>query len=185
MNFYYCNHCQKLPLENIHRLHHDTVYGLAITDENELFGRLLLEINQAGLSWDTILKKENNFRMAYSNFDILKIAKYTETDREHLMQDTEIIRNRLKKNAAIVNAERILELQKEHGSFFQWIKIQEADDIQSWVKVFKKEFKFVGGEIVNEFLMSIGRIEGSHSTDCFRYNDYIHYRKKWQEKIYE
>ena len=64
-------------------------------------------------------------------------------------------------------------------------QVQEADDIQSWVKVFKKEFKFVGGEIVNEFLMSIGRIEGSHSPDCFRYNDYIHYRKKWQEKIYE
>ena len=180
MNFYYCNHCQKLPLDNIHRMHHDTVYGLAIMDENELFGRLLLEINQAGLSWDTILKKEDNFRMAYSNFDILKIANYTEKDKECLMQDVGIIRNRLKINAAIVNAQRIIELQNEFGSFFEWIKIQKADDIQSWVKFFKKEFKFVGGEIVNEFLMSIGRIEGAHSPECYQYKKYVTERKKWE-----
>jgi len=179
MNFYYCNYCQKLPSDNIHKVHHDTVYGLAITDDNELFGRLLLEINQAGLSWDTILKKEDSFRMAYSNFDIQKIANYTEKDRERLMMDSGIIRNRLKINAAIVNAQRILELQKEHCSFFEWLKIQKAYDIKEWVKIFKKEFKFVGGEIVNEFLMSIGRIEGSHSTNCFRYNDFLAYRRLW------
>jgi DNA-3-methyladenine glycosylase I len=179
MSYYYCNHCQKLPLDNIHRIHHDTVYGLALTDENELFGRLILEINQAGLSWDTILKKEDNFRISYSNFDIQKIANYSEKDRERLMQDAGIIRNRLKINAAIVNAQRILELQKEYGSFFQWIKIQKAKDIHTWVKIFKKEFKFVGGEIVNEFLMSIGRIDGSHSPDCIRYNGYIEYSKLW------
>jgi DNA-3-methyladenine glycosylase I len=179
MNYYYCDHCQKLPLNNIHRIHHDTVYGLALTDENELFGRLLLEINQAGLSWDTILKKEENFRNAYSNFDIQKIAKYTEADRERLMQDAGIIRNRLKINAAIVNAQRIVELQTEFGSFFQWIKIQEASDIKEWVKLFKKEFKFVGGEIVNEFLMSIGRIEGSHAPECHQYKMYVTERRKW------
>lgn len=179
MNYYYCNYCQKLPLDNIHRIHHDTVYGLALTDENELFGRLLLEINQAGLSWDTVLKKEDNFRMAYSSFNILKIANYAEKDRERLMQDAGIIRNRLKINAAIVNAQNILELQNEFGSFFQWIKIQRAEDIQTWVKIFKKEFKFVGGEIVNEFLMSIGRIDGSHSPDCIRYKEYMKYKKLW------
>lgn len=179
MNYYYCNYCQNLAPENIHRQHHDTVYGLAIEDDNELFGRLLLEINQAGLSWDTILKKEDNFRLAYSSFDIKSIANYTESDRERLLNDAGIIRNRLKINAAIVNAQRILEIQKEFGSFFNWIKIQQAKDIAEWVKLFKKEFKFVGGEIVNEFLMSIGRIDGSHSSSCYRHNEYMDSRIKW------
>lgn len=179
MNYFYCQHCQNLSSDNIHRIHHDTVYGLALEDDNELFGRLLLEINQAGLSWDTILKKEDSFRVAYSNFDIQKIANYTEKDRERLMMDSGIIRNRLKINAAIVNAQRILELQKEHRSFFEWIKIQKAYDIKEWVKIFKKEFKFVGGEIVNEFLMSIGRIDGAHSPNCYRNNLYLESRQKW------
>lgn len=176
---YYCHHCQKLPLDNIHRAHHDTVYGLALTDENELFGRLLMEINQAGLSWDTILKKEDNFRTAYSNFDIRKIASYAEKDIDRVLNDAGIIRNRLKIHAAIYNAKRILEIQKEYGSFFLWIKKQEAADIKEWVKLFKKEFKFVGGEIVNEFLMSIGRIEGAHAPECHRYKKYVTERKKW------
>jgi DNA-3-methyladenine glycosylase I len=182
MNYYYCHHCQKLPLDNIHRIHHDTVYGLALTDENELFGRLLMEINQAGLSWDTILKKEDNFRTAYSNFDIKKIARYSDKDIDRLLNDAGIIRNRLKIHAAIFNAKRILEIQKEYGSFFLWIKKQEAADIKEWVKLFKKEFKFVGGEIVNEFLMSIGRIEGAHATECYRYKKYVTERKKWLTK---
>jgi DNA-3-methyladenine glycosylase I len=182
MTYSYCIHCQNLTLDNIHRVHHDTVYGLAITDENELFGRLLMEINQAGLSWDTILKKEDNFRNAYSNFDIKKIARYAEKDIDRLLNDAGIIRNRLKINAAIVNAQRILELQKEYGSFFQWIKMQNVEDISSWVKLFKKEFKFVGGEIVNEFLMSIGRIEGAHSPECYRYKKYMTEKKKWVTK---
>lgn len=179
MTYSYCIHCQNMTLDNIHRFHHDTVYGLAITDENELFGRLLLEINQAGLSWDTILKKEDNFRMAYSNFDIKKIARYTEKDIERLLNDAGIIRNRLKIHAAIYNAQRILEIQKEYGSFFLWIKKQEATDIKEWVKLFKKEFKFVGGEIVNEFLMSIGRIDGAHAPECYRYKKYMTEKKKW------
>ncbi len=98
------------------------------------------------------------------------------------MQEAGIIRNSLKINAAIVNAQRILELQKEYGSFFQWIKMQNADDIPSWVKIFRKKFKFVGGEIVNEFLMSIGRIEGAHSPECYRYKKYMTEKKKWVTK---
>jgi len=179
MNYYYCHHCQKLPLDNIHRVHHDTVYGLALTDENELFGRMLMEINQAGLSWDTILKKEDNFRNAYSNFDIQKIARYAEKDIDLLLNDAGIIRNRLKIHAAIHNAKHILEIQKEYGSLFLWIKKQEAADTKEWVKLFKKEFKFVGGEIVHEFLMSIGRIEGAHAPECNRYKQYVTERKKW------
>lgn len=180
MNFYYCKYCQTVDETNIHRIHHDTVYGIAFNDDNELFGRLLMEINQAGLSWDTILKKEDNFRQAYSQFDIQQIANYTLIDFNRLMENSGIIRNRLKINAAIHNAKRILEIQSEFGSFFNWIKTQKVQDIKEWVKIFKKEFKFVGGEIVNEFLMSVGRIEGSHSPDCSRYKTYLEQRKLWE-----
>lgn len=178
--YHYCLHCQNLPLDNIHRIHHDTIYGMGLMDDNALYGRLILEINQAGLSWNTILHKEANFQKAYSQYDIATIANYTEADRNRLLNDTGIIRNRLKVNAAIINAQRILEIQKEYGSFFEWIKQQKASQIQEWVKVFKREFKFTGGEIVNEFLMTIGRIDGSHSPECSRYKEYMNSRKIWK-----
>jgi DNA-3-methyladenine glycosylase I len=131
-----------------------------------------MEINQAGLSWHTILVKEKNFRKAYSNFDITRIAKYGEKDFDRLMQDAGIIRNRLKINAAIYNAQQIKLLQKEFGSFRKWLDIQEKEygiDKKSWLKLFKKHFKFVGGEIVGEFLMSIHMLPGSHGSDCLVY----------------
>src|SRR5689334_17756771 len=83
----------------LHKNYHDNHYGFPIHDDNELFGRLVLEINQAGLSWETILKKESSFRKAYSDFDIEQVAAYTEADRERLLADTGIIRNKLKINA--------------------------------------------------------------------------------------
>lgn len=177
--FYYCTYCQKLEDNHIHRIHHDSEYGMAISDDNELFGKLILEINQAGLSWDTILKKEKNFRKAYSNYEIERIANYAKKDTERLLADSGIIRNKLKVHAAIYNAQRILEIQKEYDSFFNWIKLQRADDIKSWVKLFKKQFKFVGGEICNEFLMTIGRIDGAHSPDCHRYDLYKDQQSIW------
>lgn len=177
--FFYCNHCQNLAHDSIHRLHHDEVYGIALSDDHELFGRLLLEINQAGLSWDTILKKEANFRSAYSNFNIESIANYGQKEVDRLLLDAGIIRNRLKIHAAIFNAQKILEIQKEYDSFFHWLKIQQAQDTKEWVKLFKKQFKFVGGEICNEFLMTIGRIEGAHSPDCHRYGIYREKQALW------
>jgi DNA-3-methyladenine glycosylase I len=119
----------------------------------------VLEINQAGLSWETILKKELGFRKAYNNFDINKVAKYEEADRERLLADAGIIRNRLKINAAIENARTILALQKEYGSFTKWLELHHPKTKDEWVKLFKKTFKFTGGEIVNEFLMSIGYLQ--------------------------
>jgi DNA-3-methyladenine glycosylase I len=153
-------------------MYHDTQYGIPIDDDNELFCRLVMEINQAGLSWRTILVKEKNFRNAYNNFDITKVAKYKEKDFDRLMNDAGIIRNRLKINAAIHNANEILAIQKEYGSFKNWISMRSKelqDDKKAWVKEFKKHFKFVGGEIVGEFLMSIGILPGSHGKECFRY----------------
>jgi DNA-3-methyladenine glycosylase I len=154
---------------DVDKIYHDCHYGVRIEDDNELFCRLVMEINQAGLSWHTILVKENNFRKAYNNFDIQKVAKYEETDFERLMNNAGIIRNRLKIRAAIYNAQQLLSIQKEYGSFRGWLDIQGKtlyQDKSEWVKLFKKNFKFVGGEIVGEFLMSIGILPGSHGEDC-------------------
>ncbi len=159
--------------EDVDKVYHDLHYGVRIEDDNELFCRLIMEINQAGLSWHTILVKEKNFRKAYHNFDIKKVANYKEKDFERLMQDAGIIRNRLKINAAIYNAQQIKQLQKEFGSFRKWLDVKEKErniDKKAWLKLFKKHFKFVGGEIVGEFLMSIDMLPGSHGGECFRHN---------------
>lgn len=164
----YCKYVQSLPIDNLHKQYHDFRYGYRITNDNELFGRLLLEINQAGLSWDIILKKEDNFRKAFDNFEINKIAGYTNHKVEELLNNKGIIRNKLKVNAAVYNAQRIIELQNEHGSFYQWLCIHEQQDYtkEKWTKLFKSNFKFTGGEIVGEFLMSTGFLAGAHDENC-------------------
>ena len=166
----YCTYIINNPSEQadylLHKYYHDNQYGFPIDDDDELFGRLLLEINQAGLSWTLMLRKQDSFRAAYDNFSIEKVAAYNETDRERLLADPGIIRNRLKVNAAIVNAQKILELKKEYGSFKGWIDAHHPLPKEQWVKLFKKTFKFTGGEIVNEFLMSTGYLPGAHDADC-------------------
>lgn len=163
----------------LHKNYHDNHYGFPIHDDNELFGRLILEINQAGLSWETILKKERSFRDAYSKFDVKKVAAYTETDRERLLADAGIIRNRLKIDAAIDNAKTILALQKEFGSFEKWLEHHHPKTKDQWVPLFKKTFRFTGGEIVSEFLMSIGYLRGAHSRDCAAYKEILKQNPMW------
>src|SRR3982751_5889131 len=121
----YCSAIETMTDEKkaIHKPYHDNFYGFPIHDDNELFCRLVLEINQAGLSWETILKKEATFRKAHDNFNIQTVAAYTDVDRERLLSDPGIIRNRLKVNAAIDNAKTILRLQEEHGSFEKWLEL--------------------------------------------------------------
>lgn len=167
----YCSVIEYMPEERkaLHKAYHDHHYGFPIHDDNELFCRLVLEINQAGLSWEMILKKEITFRKAYDNFVIEKVAAYTEDDRERLMNDPGVIRNRLKINAAIENARTIMALQKEYGSFEKWLEQHHPKTKAEWVKIFKKTFRFTGGEIVNEFLMSTGYLPGAHSADCAVY----------------
>lgn len=177
----YCNAIEFMPDDRkaLHKAYHDHLYGFPIHDDNELFCRLVLEINQAGLSWETILKKEATFRKAYHNFSIEKVANYTETDRERLLTDAGIIRNRLKINAAIENAKTILVLQKEFGSFEKWLEKHHPRSKEDWVKLFKKTFKFTGGEIVNEFLMSIGYLQGAHSENCKIYKEVLKKKPMW------
>jgi DNA-3-methyladenine glycosylase I len=177
----YCKAIHSMSGERqlLHKAYHDTLYGFPIADDNELFCRLVMEINQAGLSWETILKKETGFRKAYHQFQIKKVAAYKEADRARLLADPGIIRNRLKVDAAIANAKTILELQKEFGSFQQWLAYHHPKPKEEWVKLFKKTFRFTGGEIVNEFLMSIGYLPGAHDPDCKVYQKIIKQKPMW------
>ena len=178
----YCDYCNSHAEDTFNKVYHDTQYGFPLKSDDELFERLVLEINQAGLSWITILKKADNFRKAYHGFKIEKIAKYTEKDRERLLNDAGIIRNRLKVNAAIVNAQKILELRKEYGSFKGWLDAHHPLTKDEWTKLFKKNFVFAGGEIVNEFLMSTGYLPGAHQKDCPVYKRVASLRPAWMRK---
>ena len=177
----YCTYCADKSEENIHKNYHDFHYGFPIFDDNELFGRLILEINQAGLSWETILKKQDNFREAYAQFSIDKVAVFTEEDRERLLANPGIIRNRLKINAAIHNAQQLLQIKAEFGSFKQWLDENHPKTREEWTKMFKKTFKFVGGEIVNEFLMSTGYLKGAHDENCRIFEIVEKHQPKWME----
>lgn len=176
----YCTFCAKLPDEDLNKIYHDTAYGFPITNDNELFGRLILEINQAGLSWSLMLKKEKNFRSAFDNFNIALISKYDDVKISELLENSGIIRNRLKINSIIFNAQKVLLLQKEFGSFANWLDACHPLTKVEWMKLFKKNFKFTGGEIVNEFLMSIGYLEGAHEKNCVIFNQILEHNPKWK-----
>ena len=162
----YCQYVLAHPEDSLHRLYHDNEYGFPIRDDNLLFERLMLEINQAGLSWTTILKKADNFRRAFDAFDVALVAAYSQPEIDRLLGDTGIIRNRLKINAAITNARRIRELQQQHGSFRSWLDAHHPASLEEWTKLFKSTFVFTGGEIVREFLVSTGYLRGAHDEDC-------------------
>jgi len=175
----YCDAVKQMDAGNIHRAYHDHAYGYPIHDDNELFERLVLEINQAGLSWTTILNKQANFHKAYDGFDIKKVAAYTEADRNRLLNDAGIIRNRLKIEAAIHNANVVLALQKEYGSFKKWLDHHHPKTKEEWMKLFKKTFHFTGGEIANEFLLSTGYLEGAHIPTCKVYKRVLESDPAW------
>ncbi len=166
----------------LHKIYHDQQYGFPIHNDNELFCRLILEINQAGLSWTTILKKQENFRKAYHGFDIKKIAAYKKKDELRLLSDAGIIRNRLKVNAAIENAKTILSLQKEFGSFKKWLDHHHPRSREEWTRLFKTTFRFTGGEIVNEFLVSTGYLPGAHAASCPVYKKVLKTNPAWKVK---
>ena len=160
------SYCDFAPGHPVHGPYHDREYGFPQREESALFERLLLEINQAGLSWETILKKREGFRLAYGGFDVDTVAGYKEKDRARLLADPGIIRNRLKVDAAIHNAQVIRGLRETHGGFLSWLEAHHPLDKPEWVKLFKKTFRFTGGEITGEFLMSLGYLPGAHRADC-------------------
>jgi DNA-3-methyladenine glycosylase I len=162
----YCDYVLAHPEDELNKSYHDTQYGFPLDDDDLLFERLVLEINQAGLSWITILKKAANFRRAYDDFDIEKIAGYGKRDVNRLLADAGIIRNKLKVRAAIENARRIVALRGEFDSFKGWLDAHHPCRKEEWAKLFKKTFVFTGGEIVGEFLMSTGYLPGAHEQHC-------------------
>jgi DNA-3-methyladenine glycosylase I len=178
----YCKVVTNMDKDNVHVHYHDKEYGFPIEDDNELFARLILEVNQAGLSWTTILNKKDNFFKAFDNFDIDKVARYGEKQRERLLNDAGIIRNRLKLDATIENAKRIKGIQKEFGSFKQWLDKHHPMSKEEWVKLFKQTFKFTGGEIVGEFLMSVGYLPGAHVEACHIYTKVLKHKPAWAAK---
>jgi DNA-3-methyladenine glycosylase I len=159
----YCAHAIGHP---IHGPYHDHEYGFPLRNDDALFERLLLEINQAGLSWLTILKKREGFRRAYDGFRVARVAGYGDEDRARLLADPGIVRNRLKVDAAIHNAGRILELQDEFGSFGAWLDHHHPLSRAEWVKLFRRQFRFTGGEITGEFVLSTGYLPGAHHPAC-------------------
>ena len=167
--------------------YHDEEWGVPVYDDSVFFEFLILETFQAGLSWITILKKRENFKVAFDNFDYRKIANYNENKYEALLQDSGIIRNKLKIKSAITNAKLFMEVQKEFGSFSKYIwsftngepivnvfETKEdvpattvlSDEISKALK--KRGFKFVGSTVIYAFMQATG-IVNDHTTDCFRY----------------
>jgi len=159
-------YCATAPGHPVHGPYHGLEYGFPVSQDDRLFERLVLEMNQAGLSWATILKKRQGFREAYHGFRIDTVASYSETDRERLLNDARIVRNRLKIDAAISNAGTILGLQDRFGSFAGWLDHHHPLAKRDWVRLFKKTFRFTGGEITGEFLMSTGYLPGAHVPSC-------------------
>ena len=172
--------------------YHDTEWGVPVHDDQLLYEFLILEGSQAGLSWNIILQKRESFRKAFDNFDYKKIAHYNEIKIEELLNNTKIIRNKLKIGAAISNAKALLEIQRECGSFDEFIwnfidkkpiinKFKTLDELPSKTekseeisKVLKKRgFKFVGPTIIYSFMQAIG-MTNDHTTDCFRYEEINH-----------
>ena len=181
--------CSWVGENELYIKYHDREWGVPVHDDKTLFEMLILEGAQAGLSWITILKRRENYRKAFDNFNIRKIAKYTDKDIERLLADSGIIRNRLKIKSAINNAARTLEIQKEYGSLdkFLWqfvdgktihnpwkssksipVTTEQSDAMSKALK--KAGFKFIGSTICYAFMQSVGMVN-DHAIDCFRYRE--------------
>ncbi len=173
------SYCTLAPDHPQHGPYHAEEYGFPIADESALFERLVLEMNQAGLSWLTILKKRANFRAAYDEFVVDRVANYGAAERARLLADPGIIRHRLKVDAAIANARRIVALRASHGSFAAWLDSHHPLAKPAWVKLFKQTFNFTGGEITGEFLLSTGYLPGAHEESCPVYKKIARLKPPW------
>lgn len=176
------------PKDNLLMIeYHDSEWGVPLHDDKKLFEFLVLDAAQAGLSWQTVLNKRENYRASFNNFDPVKISKYSEKDFERLMNNPGIIRNRLKIRSAIINAQKFLEVQKEFGTFDAYIwqfvggkpikhSLKKMSDIPAKTKesdamskdMIKRGFKFVGSTICYAFMQAAGLVN-DHVVSCFRY----------------
>lgn len=176
-------YCAFAPGNAVHESYHATEYGFPHRDETVLFERLCLEIMQAGLSWDLVLRRRAGMRKAFAGFKVDRIAAMGEADIARLLADPAIIRNRLKVLAIIENARRIQALRGSHGGFAGWLDAQMPLTKPEWVKLFKKTFKFTGGEIVGEFLISLGYLPGAHAEDCPVHREILKLNPPWARAV--
>jgi DNA-3-methyladenine glycosylase I len=173
------SYCDAAIGHPFHGPYHDREYGFPVRGDDALFERLVLEINQAGLSWLTILKKREAFREAFRGFELARVTRFGERDRKRLLNDAGIIRNRLKVDAAIENAKRILAL----GDFDKWLDAHHPLTPQEWVKLFKKTFVFTGGEITTSFLLSLGYLPGAHEESCPVFRNVVKAKPAWMREV--
>jgi DNA-3-methyladenine glycosylase I len=162
-----------------HGPYHDREYGFPTRDESRLFERLALEINQAGLSWLTILRKRPAFAAAFRDFDVDRVARFGPRDVARLLADPGIIRNRLKVEAVIENARRVRALRRSHRSFADWLDAHHPRPAAEWVKLFRQTFRFTGGEITGSFLISLGYLPGAHVPECPVFRRIVRQRPPW------
>ncbi|MDX1484385.1 MAG: DNA-3-methyladenine glycosylase I [Alphaproteobacteria bacterium] len=160
------SYCEIAKGHPVHGPHHDTEYGRPVADDAVLFERIALEINQAGLSWLLVLNKRAALNAAFEGFDPATVAAYGPAEVERLLADAGIIRNRRKIEAVIENARRISALKPGYGGLKGWLDAHHPRPLGGWVKLMRATFVFMGPEVVNEFLMSIGYLPGAHDADC-------------------
>lgn len=175
-------YCRLAPGHPFHSTYHNSEYGFPSRDDAVLFERLALEINQAGLSWLTVLKKRSAFRSAFHGFDVDVVAAFGARDVKRLLADQNIIRNHLKVEAVIENARRVQVIRAQHGSFAAWLDVNHPRSRENWVRLFRENFRFTGGEIVNEFLMSLGYLKGAHVPSCPIYKKILKLAPPWHAK---
>jgi DNA-3-methyladenine glycosylase I len=159
-------YCRSAPGHPVHAPYHDCEYGFPSRDESVLFERLVLEINQAGLSWLTILNKRAAFRAAFLGFEVDRVAGFAAGDVARLSADPGIVRNRQKIVAVIENARHIQALRRSHGSFAAWLDAHHPRSLEEWTRLFRRTFRFTGTKIVEEFLLSLGYLPGAHDENC-------------------
>jgi DNA-3-methyladenine glycosylase I len=177
------SYCSIAPEDAVHEAYHATEYGFPQRDESVIFERLCLEIMQAGLSWGLVLRRRETMRRAFAFYDVDRIAAMGPDDEARLLADPGIIRNRLKVKAIIENAQRVKAMRESHGGFASWLDAHHPREKDEWVKLFRGTFKFTGGEIVGEFLMSLGYLHGAHSADCPIYSKILASRPPWAKGL--
>ena len=175
------HYCDTAPGHETHSVYHDTEYGFPVVDDNLLFERLVLEINQAGLSWATVLKKRQAFWSAFQGYDPRLVSSFGAEDKSRLLRNREIIRNKLKIDSVIYNASIICDFITKFGSFTGWLEHHHPLELDDWVALFKKNFKFTGKEITGEFLMSIGYLKGAHRETCPIFSEISRLKPPWMK----
>lgn len=162
----YCQLVRTGAVTQLHVDYHNQEYGAPQRDESVLFERLTLETFQAGLSWEIVLKKRTGLYDAFHGFDVDIVANFGPNEIETILNNPNVIRNRKKVEAAVYNANSVLTLRSEFGCFANWLDFELGQPNSEWIPAFKSRFKFMGGEVVGEFLISLGLIPGAHDDDC-------------------